>query len=663
MADRKVQKEIRYLNKDFGTFRADLIEFAKIYFPQTYNDFNESSPGMMFIEMASYVGDVLSYYIDNQFKEGLLAYAEEKRVVFETVQSLGYKPKLSSPASTNLEVFQVVPSIGNADTVKADMRYALNITSLEARSTTDGTTFRTREDCNFKFSSSYSPITTEVYEVDAVTKLPAKYLLKKRVQITSGDKATEYFVIGVAEKYRKLVLSNDNIIEILSIVDSDGNNWYEVPFLAQDTLFQDVENSSESDPELAQYSNDAPYILKLVKTPRRYTTFIREDNKTELRFGAGVSDSPDEEIVPNPDSVGSNLPGSPSFLDTAFDPSNFLSTKAYGLSPSSTTLTVTYTHGGGIDDNTAQGEIKNISAITYDIDDTNLSAVLVQDAKDSVRINNIEPAVGGKSAETVVEVKNNAMAYFQAQQRAVTKPDYIVRAYALPAKYGNLAKVYIVQDDQLSQGSDAIANPDALITEGDVGQTIKSLMGRIPTRIPNPMALNMYTLGFNNKKKLVSLNQAVKENLKTYLSQYRMVTDAVNIKNAWIINIGVKFSIMTKRNTNKNEVTLRCIEAVKDFFNIDTWQINQPIIVSDIAYKLSLVDGVASVIPPVKDDGTLGLPVEVFCRWNTDEGYSGNIYDIKSATKNGVIYPSVDPSIFELKFPNVDIQGVVVGSL
>jgi len=521
---------------------------------------------------------------------------------------------LTTPASTNVEVYQTVPSIGDADNVRPDMRYALNITDLEIRATTDDTLFRTSEDCNFKFSSSYSPMSIDIFEVDDTTKIPSKYLLKKSVAITSGNKTSEYFNVGDAEKYRHIVLANPNIIEILSIVDSDGNNWYEVPFLAQDTIFQDMSNSSANDPELVQYNDDAPYILKLLKTPRRYTTFIRSDDKTELRFGAGISDSPDEEIVPNPDTVGSSLPGSPSYLDTAFDPSNFLKTRAYGLAPSNTTLTVTYTYGGGVDDNSAQGELKNISNITYEIDDENLTASLVQDAKDSVNVINVEAAVGGKSAESVVEAKNNAMAYFQAQQRAVTKPDYIVRAYALPAKYGNIAKVYLVQDDQLSQGSDAIANPDALITENDVGNTIKSLMGRIPTRIPNPMALNMYTLGFDRNKRLTTLNQAVKENLKMYLSQYRMVTDAINIKNAWVINIGVKFSIMTKRDFNRNEVLLRCIEVVKDFFDIDEWQINQPIIISDIAYKLSLVDGVASVIPPVKDDGTLGLPVEIFCK-------------------------------------------------
>ena len=180
------------------------------------------------------------------------------------------------------------------------------------------------------------------------------------------------------------------------------------------------------------------------------------------------------------------------------------------------------------------------------------------------------------------------------------------------------------------------------------------------SRIPNPLALNMYVLGYDSKKKLVNVNQAVKENLQTYLGQYRMVTDAINIKNAYVINIGVKFSLMTRPTFNKNEVLLRAIETVKTFFNIDRWQVNQPIILSDLVYQLSLVDGVATIVPPVEDNKQ-SLPIIITNKYKTANGYSGNLYDIDTATKNGIIYPSLDPSIFELKYPGIDIEGHVVG--
>jgi len=638
---KKSVKEVRYLNKDFSSFKDNLIEFTKIYFPKAYNDFNESSPGMMFIEMASYVGDVLSYYIDNQFKESLLNFAEEKRTVYNMVQSLGYKPKLSTAASVDLDIFQTVPAIssgtGDSYATKPDLNYAMNLKAgMELQSDT-GVSFVTTEDCNFKFSSSYDPMTITVYESSA--NVPVTYLLKKGVRASSGTVATEFFTFNAAEKYSRIALSNSNVLEIISCVDSDGNDWYEVPFLAQDTVFTDMENKVENDDQLYTYADQAPYLLKLLKTSRRFTTFIREDNRTELRFGAGTSDSPDEEIIPNPDEVGSSLPGSPTYLNTAFDPSNFLATKAYGQAPSNTQLTITYRYGGGVGSNVRSNSIRSVQSANVDLDETNLNAGLAATTRNSIGINNPTPAAGGRSAESIIEVKNNALAYFQAQQRAVTKDDYITRVYALPPKYGNVAKAYIVQDSQLDSKSGA--NSDA--------------------RIANPLALNMYLLGFDANKKLVTVNQAVKENVQTYLTQFRMVTDAVNIKDAFVINIGVKFNLLTKVGYNKEEVVLRAIQRVRDFFNIDKWQIGQPIVLADLAYELSLVNGVSSVVPP-EENNPNGHPVLITNKFKVSGGYSGNAYDIVSATKDGVVYPSLDPSCFELKFPNTDIEGRVVGN-
>ena len=397
-----------------------------------------------------------------------------------------------------------------------------------------------------------------------------------------------------------------------------------------------MENKAANDDELSQYSDQAPYLLKLLKTSRRFTTYVREDGKTELRFGAGTSDSPDEEIIPNPDNVGSSLAGGVSKLGQVFDPANFLTTKAYGQAPSNTTLTVSYRYGGGIDHNVAANSIKTIESVNITLDETNLSGNLVSATKASIAINNVIPATGGRDAESIFEVKENALAHFQAQGRAVTKEDYIGRVYALPAKYGNIAKAYIVQDTQLS-GTD----PNA-------------------TEIENPFALNLYLLGYNGSKQLSTLNKAVKENLQTYLTQFRMITDAVNIKDAYVINVGVKFNLLTKVGYNKQEVVLRAIQKVRDFFQIDKWQINQPIVLADLAYQISLTEGVSAVVPP-EEDNPNGHPVLITNKHSASSNYSGNVYDIVSATKDGVVYPSIDPSCFELKFPNTDIEGRVVG--
>jgi len=647
-------KSVNYLNKDFSDFRDNLIEFAKVYFPNTYNDFNEASPGMMFIEMAAYVGDVLSYYIDSQFRESLLAYAEEKRNIYTIAQSFGYKPKTTSPSSVVLDVFQSIPALNQ----KPDLRYALNVeagATITAGSTS--TTFRTLEDVNFKFSSSYDPRETSILESDG--GVVTKFLLKKKVKAESGIIVTETFSFATATKYSQIKLANSDVIEIISCTDSDDNKWYEVDSLARDTVFVDMEANTLNSPDLVEDRETVPYILKLKKVSRRFTTFINESDQTIIRFGAGISDNPDEEIVPNPDMVGSNLPGSPSKLTSAFDPSNFLKTKAFGLAPSNTTLTIKYSHGGGIDDNVNSGDVTNISSISYQIQDALLNASSVQESKDSVVFTNVNPATGGSSGQTIREVRESALAYYQAQQRAVTKEDYIVRAYSLPAKYGNIAKIHLVQDDQLNRDADSIdLERQVTLADVDAGRTLRSFQAG---RFLNPLAMNMYTLGFNSDKKLTKMNQTSKENLKTYLSQFRLVTDAINIKDAYVINVAVNFAILTKTGFNKNDVLLRCVSAVQDFFDIDRLQIGQPIIVSDIAYEISLVDGVASIVPPVENNTTPPQTIVIENKYKLEEGYSGNFYDISSGLIDGVLYPALDPSIFEIKYPNSDIKGKVVG--
>ena len=437
---------------------------------------------------------------------------------------------------------------------------------------------------------------------------------------------TAQFTFGSPIPYDKVVLQESNIIEIISVEEADGDNWYQVPYLAQDTIFEDVPNLLENDPDLFVYRSESPSLLKLRKTSKRFITRMRSDNKLELQFGAGVSDNNDEEVIPNPDNVGNGLAGFRRSVDVDIDPSNFLYTRAYGQAPSNTTLTVTYTVGNGIQDNVPANSLTSIDFIQYTENINSANNVgMVNFVKTTVAVTNDAPAVGAKTADTLTDIKNNAMSYFASQNRLVTREDYIVRAYSMPSKYGSVAKAYIVPDDQISQ------------TEYTT------------QRVANPLALNMYVLGFDSAKQLTALNTAIKENLKTYLSYYRILTDAVNIKDAFIINIGIDFEISVLPNYNSNEILLKCINELKTLFDIDRWQINQPIIKSDVVNTLGNVKGVQSVIG-----------VKFLNLYDSTAGYSGNVYDLNSATRNGVIYPSLDPSIFEVKYLEQDIRGRVV---
>ena len=633
-----VKKDVSYLGRDFSSVRENLLEFAKTYFPTTYNDFNESSPGMMFVEMAAYVGDVLNYYVDNQFKETLIEYAEERKNIFDIAQSLGYKPALAIPAIVELEVSQIVPAKSDGSGgFEPNLDYAGVVSGNSIISSDTGVDFTILDDVNFKVKSALDNRVDTVQTPSSGTT-PTQFRLTKKVLAKSGDTITETFSFGTAKKFDKITLSNTNVTEIVSVTDSNSNKFYQVPFLAQDTVFESIENTNLNDPTYSSLQTDTPYMLRLIKTARRFTTYVREDNKMELRFGSGVSDNPDEVLVPNPDNVGSALGFGVSHLDTAFDPTNFMKTRTFGLAPSNTTLTITYRYGGAVEHNVRSNSITFPKNITFAIQEDGLTQSLVQTSKDSLTFTNPTAASGGASEETLTEIKQNASAYFNAQNRAVTQADYITRVYSLPQKYGNIAKAYVVQDKQLQINNDN--------TE----------------EIDNPLALNMYLLGYDNNKYLTQLNEAVKQNLKMYLSQYRMVTDAINLKNAYIINFGIKFGIITQRGYNQNDVLFKCIQRVRNHFNVDKWQINQPIILSDVAYQISLVEGVASVVPPDGNDNGNPLIV-VENKATTSSGYSGNVYDIEQATRDGIVYPSKDPSIFELKYPTTDIVGRVLGEI
>jgi hypothetical protein len=360
----EVKKDISYLGKDFGQFRKNLIDFTKQYFPQTYTDFDKSSPGMIFIELASYVGDVLSFYADTNLKESFLEYASERANIVNLAQSLGYKPNNSVPAYVNLDVYQLLPAINSGSNVAPDFNYGLTIKpGFRVKQNNGSATFRTLDTIDFRFSSSFDPTEVTVYETDDTTKQPIYYLLKKSVQAVSGQVKTATYTFTTPVPYDKVVLPDLNIIDVISIQESDGDNWYQVPYLAQDTIFEDVPNLLENDPDLVGYRSSAPSLLKMKKTAKRFITRLRSDNRLEIQFGAGISDNNDEEIIPNPDNVGNGLAGFRRSVDIDIDPSNFLYTRTYGQAPANTTLTITYTVGNGIEDNVPANTLKSINFV------------------------------------------------------------------------------------------------------------------------------------------------------------------------------------------------------------------------------------------------------------------------------------------------------------
>jgi hypothetical protein len=661
-------KDIKYLNKDFSAFRDNLIEFSKTYFPKTNTDFTEASPGMMFIEMASYIGDVLSYYIDDTFKESLITTAEDLENVVALAHALGYKPKVTAPATTLMSVYQIVPAVGSGILNEIDTKYLLRIRQgMEIESKDESIKFITTDIIDFSDTTDRD---ITVYQRDANTGEPTLYLVKKYVQAISATSKEATFEFGSYTPFQTINLSDTNIIEVYDVRDSNNNKYYEVPYLAQEMVFLDYANTELNDPDLVQFKDSVPYILKTLKTPRRFVSKVNPDLSTTLQFGAGDPSASDEQLIPNLKNVGLGLPNSIKRLEESFDPTNFLKTKTYGTSPSNTSITVKYYVGGGILANIESGQLTRITSIVYDDDygDLNQSQIATYNSlKNSVAVTNEIPASGGRGSETLEEIRQNALANFGSQNRAVTTKDYQVRALSMPPKYGSVSKCYATADGKLDNNSPSsiLASPKALQeftdlvmgfvnkpdleepTQETVSAEIRDfLIGKTSNdnEKNNPFAINLYMLGLDGTGRLTQINRAVKENLKTYLNEYKILTDGVNFSDGFIINIGVNFEVSCYPNFNKSEIVAKCILELKNYFNIDKWTFNQTINLSQLELILANVEGVSSV--PM-------LEIVNKCGGQ----YSTNSYNIEAATKNKVVYPSLDPSVFEIKFPDSDIKG------
>ena len=602
-------KNISYLNKDFGSFKTSLQQYAKTYFPTTYNDFSEATPGNMFIEMASYVGDVMSFYLDTQVQENFLLYAKEKENLYAQAYVMGYRPKASYASNTTVDVYQLVPSITNGGITTPDYAtYGVTIPSnTTITSISTGTKFLTTQQINFTDTGS-----TEITFVDN-----NYFLFKKSVPAISAELKETTINVGSNQKFATATIADTNILQILNVTGSGGNSWYEVPYLAQSSIFKQIANPT--------YSTDqVPYLLQLQSTPRRFVSRILSDNTLQMEFGAGLSSNKtDTQIIPTPSNIQAGTVPGISLLTNNYNEAGTFFTQEYGLVPDGN-LIVKYLIGGGITSNVPANDLTTIdtTGVTFPGGGGALNNTVLQ----SIVSTNPNPSSGGRNGDTSDEIRQNALYSYSTQLRAVTKDDYIVRALSMPSEYGTVAKAYISQDLN--------TNPQETVAH---------------TSPSNPLALDLYILSYNSNKQLTAAASTLKQNLVTYLNQYRMVTDAINIKDAYYINIGLNFDITVVSGYANKDVITNCISALKDHFNIDKWQINQPITLSDIQSKLLQIKGVQSVVK-----------LEIINKQGGN--YSQYGYDIAGATKKGNVYPSLDPAIFEIRFPDVDIQGRVVVS-
>ena len=782
---------INYVNKDFSSLKSTLVEYAKTYFPNTYRDFNETSPGMMMIEMSAYVGDVLNFYIDQQYREMLLPLAEERRNVVNIAKSLGYKTKASVPSYVIL-TFKQTCTANTSDINNIRPNYSELSKIPKGTKVTKGTdttiAFETLDDVDFTISgSSIGGESMEASSMDSTTGTINEYTFTRRVKAISGETKSITFSIGAPKKFLKLNLPTTNVVNVDKVIDSNGNVWHKVEYLAQDKVPIETHYSEDLDrTEQGTYvttNNTAystltgqssmevpvPYSLQFIKTSKRFTVEVSETGITSLVFGNGLLKTGEinESAFLQTEQVGITIPGSTQDLMDSIDPLAMGDTSTLGEAPANTTLTVIYRSGGGIDSNLSVN-----SLTSHNFSGTNYSNTIVT---------NESPARGGHEQESVDEIKQRAIANFTTQNRCVTKEDYEARILAMPAKFGNVAKVYVTRRDMSGPGgalsADTInviehslqdlqsinnyifsyhpnATDDAFTSDGTgwadnwvttwldrpdagdyavrslyVGSFVSMLKNKLLTgggsvdlsvyggttgdlmgsdainsvnQVNNTLetaatqfgnapvglelgTVDVFTLSFDASKRLVDTPDLIHQNLSNYLSEYRIISDEVVLNAGKIINFGVVFDVVSEPHVNKQETKLKCINTIADYFDIDKMQFRQPIYISQLEYELMNIDGVRSVnyvtltqdydwrgdpqAPPVFDpplfgttwDGSYGTtngPREGFgYQYNFQPFYSNG--EAAAAYGNGVILPSIEPAVFELKNSNQFIKGIV----
>ena len=631
---------INYTSKDFSTIKKDLVEYTKSYFPDTYKDFNETSPGMMLIELSSYVGDVLSYYIDYNYKENLLATATEKRNIRRLAEFLGYKTPNKTPSVVRLKVQTTINADGTTGTPLYGEAPSSIDSGLQIASNVDSEViFETTGEIDFTSSGSGDP------EISAPSLNDngeaSSYTLTRYVRAVSAKTKTKSFTLTSPTKFLELDLGEDNVVDILNCQDSSGQKWYEVDYLAQEKVLKQTHYSDSSNDTISGVRSSAydqgsatddispipiPYVAEYIKTNKKFTTKFDEDTQTyKVQFGNGLFRFSNSGSQVDPvEQAGVTINGT----NLADIPGAIGSTTANNLNlgetPTNTTLTFTYRVGGGADSNIQVGELTNVNNPPAGV---------------SITVTNDEPGTGGTDGQTVDEIRQNASAFFASQLRCVTKEDYTARILSLPQKFGSIAKCYV---ERLDGGT-----------------------------------LLVSTLSYNQQKQLVQTPQLVLQNLATYINHFRMINDQLDfgfnlqdtLFSGYKINFGVRFVVNYDRRFNPTEVKLKVIDIIKNFFKVDTMQFRQSINMNDLEYRILGIDGVIGIkelklFQNGNDSYASGR--KLYYYQADGDVYTGNDvnygfeYNFDNALKDGIYRPSVTPSVFELRNPNTDIYGKVI---
>tara|TARA_R110001592_G_scaffold210249_1_gene461669 strand:+ start:4438 stop:6240 length:1803 start_codon:yes stop_codon:yes gene_type:complete len=591
---------IKYTSRDFDTIRQDLIEHAKRFYPDEWKDFSKSTINSLMIDSVAYVGDVLSFYLDYQANESFLDTAIEFNNVRKHARALGFKYAGAPSTYGIISLFCIVPA--NTDGTAPDLTYMPILQQGATFSSSNGGNFILTEDVNF------GDMSNEIVAArfDNTSGGTTFFAVKAYGQISSGlfSRATVDLTNSSFERFRRVRVGGDDVVEISSVVDSDGNKYYEVDNLSQEVIFEETTNRNAT-------ADGVRSILKPYSAARRFVV-EQDDTGTYLQFGFGSEDSDDEDLV-DPAKVAMQMHGKTYISNFRFDPSKLVGTAKLGLSPSGTKLTILLKTN---DSNSANASANSVTKVQLASFKFPAELTLDQSKKNSVisslEITNEEPIVGATEQITTEELKQRAKGYYTTQSRAVTRQDYESMIYNMPNKFGIVKRVSVVND---------------------------------PSATNRRMAI--YVISEDQNGKLVTATSSLKTNMKNWISQYKAINDIVDIFDAKIVNFELDYKVTLDTRFKAINIVGKCNSALREYFSNQLY-IGEPIYITRLYSILGKVEGVADV-----------KTVRVMQKRGADYS-SVNINFDDALSADGTYIMTPKNAIMELKYPNRDIKGTLI---
>jgi hypothetical protein len=596
----KKRPPINLTNRDFESIKQDLINYAKVYYPETYQDFNESSFGSMMFDMVSYVGDILSFYVDYQTNETLLDSAIEAENITRLARQLGYKYPGASTSAGRCAFYVQIPAQSD---VAGSLPSSDNLPILKKNtilSSDGGATFTLIEDIDF----AGEDVVHVVAQDDG--KKPVTYAYKAYGDVVSGLLETQVSAITALSKFIEIEIDDTNVTEIVSVIDKDGNEYYQVEYLSQNIVFEAIRNFNQTSVE------EAAYILKPKLAPRRFVVEHALDANTKIKFGSGSESSIINNEFPDPASVIIKKYAKVYYTDDTFDPNKILDSDKLGVIPPLGDITIKYRKNSADNVNVPTGAISKVTTPIVAYKNSDISAAIKNKVNSTLEVENENPIIGQVKPVLAEELRVRGLDAFASQNRAVTKDDYISLIYRMPPKFGAVKRANVIRDNSSFKRN-----------------------------------LNIYVLSENEKGFLATSPQTVKNNLKTWLNHYRVINDTVDILDGKVVNIGIEFQLISKAEANSTDVLNKAITVIKEHY-ANKLLMGTPFYISEI-YKL--LNDIKEVVD-TRD-------VKIVNKFGAD--YSNNTYDIESnISADGRFIFVPENTVLELRLPNVDIVGVVI---